>query len=101
VSPQRRLGPMLRGPGGDTFNSVYAGVPRASLVVVAATLPMFGLPAAGVLLILGIDQFLDMGRALTNVLSNGIATAVVAKWEDELEPEGHFRAIEVSEVPSD
>lgn len=62
-----------------------AGVPRASLVVVAATLPLFGLPASGMLLILGIDQFLDMGRALTNVLSNGIATAVVAKWEDELE----------------
>ncbi|QAU33437.1 dicarboxylate/amino acid:cation symporter [Janthinobacterium sp. 17J80-10] len=59
-----------------------AGVPRASLVVVAAVLPMFGLPDAGLLLILGIDHFLDMGRTVTNVLGNAIATAVVAKWED-------------------
>ena len=67
-----------------------AGVPRASLVVVAAVLPMFGLPEAGILLILGIDHFLDMGRTLTNVLGNAIATAVVAKWEGELDdiPEG-------------
>lgn len=61
-----------------------AGVPRASLVVVAATLPMFDLPAGGLLLILGIDQFLDMGRTMTNVIGNGLATAVVAKWEGEL-----------------
>lgn len=65
-----------------------AGVPRASLVVVAAVLPMFGLPEAGLLLILGIDQFLDMGRTATNVVGNGIATAVVAKWEGALRPEG-------------
>ncbi len=58
-----------------------AGVPRASLVVVAAVLPMFGLPEAGLLLIMGIDQFLDMGRTATNVIGNGIATAIVAKWE--------------------
>jgi Na+/H+-dicarboxylate symporter len=63
-----------------------AGVPRASLVVVAATLPAFGLPEAGLLLIMGIDQFLDMGRTATNVIGNGIATAVVAKWEGELAP---------------
>ena len=62
-----------------------AGVPRASLVVVAAVLPMFNLPAAGVLLILGADHFLDMGRTATNVLGNAIATAVVAKWEDAIE----------------
>ena len=61
-----------------------AGVPRASLVVVAAVLPTFGLPEAGLLLIMGIDQFLDMGRTLTNVIGNGIATAVVAKWEGAL-----------------
>jgi Na+/H+-dicarboxylate symporter len=61
-----------------------AGVPRASLVVVAAVLPMFGLPEAGILLILGIDHFLDMGRSATNVLGNTIATAVVAKWEQGL-----------------
>ena len=61
-----------------------AGVPRASLVVVAAVLPMFGLPEAGLLLIMGIDQFLDMGRTATNVIGNSIATAVVAKWEGAL-----------------
>ncbi|MFM9481540.1 cation:dicarboxylate symporter family transporter, partial [Streptomyces scabiei] len=53
------------------------------LVVVAATLEMFHLPAAGLLLVLGVDQFLDMGRSATNVLGNGIATTVVAKWEGE------------------
>jgi Na+/H+-dicarboxylate symporter len=62
-----------------------AGVPRASLVVIAAVLPMFGLPEAGLLLIIGIDQFIDMGRSATNVIGNTIATAVVAKWEGELE----------------
>jgi Na+/H+-dicarboxylate symporter len=61
-----------------------AGVPRGSLVVVAAILPMFHLPEAGILLILGIDQFLDMGRTATNVVGNGIATTVIAKWEGEL-----------------
>ena len=63
-----------------------AGVPRASLVVVAATLPLFGLPEAGLLLIMGIDNFLDRGRTATNVIGNGIATAVVAKWEGALGP---------------
>jgi Na+/H+-dicarboxylate symporter len=61
-------------------------VPRASLVVVAAVLPMFGLPEAGLLLVLGIDHFLDMGRTVTNVLGNAIATAVVAKWEKAIDP---------------
>ena len=61
-----------------------AGVPRASLVVIAAMLPQFNIPEAGLLLILGIDHFLDMGRSATNVLGNSIATAVVAKWEKEL-----------------
>lgn len=63
-----------------------AGVPRASLVVVAAVLPMFGLPEAGLLLVLGVDHFLDMGRTVTNVLGNAIATAVVAKWENAIDP---------------
>ncbi len=58
-----------------------AGVARASLVVVAATLPMFNLPEAGLLLIIGIDQFFDMGRTATNVVGNSVATAVVAKLE--------------------
>ncbi|MBP1886440.1 dicarboxylate/amino acid:cation symporter [Sinorhizobium mexicanum] len=62
-----------------------AGVPRSALVVVAAVLPMFNLPEAGVLLIMGIDHFLDMGRTATNVLGNAIATTVVAKWENALE----------------
>ena len=63
-----------------------AGVPRASLVVIAATLASFNLPEAGLLLIIGIDQFLDMGRSATNVIGNSLATAVVAKWEGERLP---------------
>ncbi len=61
-----------------------AGVPRASLVVVLATGAMFGLPAEGVGLILAIDVFCDMGRTMTNVLGNALATAAVSKWEGEL-----------------
>ena len=60
-----------------------AGVPRASLVVVAATLPLFGIPEAGLLLILAVDQFLDMGRSATNVVGNAVATAIIAKWEGD------------------
>ena len=63
-----------------------AGVPRASLVVIAATLSTFNIPEAGLLLILAVDHFLDMGRSATNVVGNSIATAVVAKWEKELGP---------------
>ena len=62
-----------------------AGVPRASLVVIAATLPTFGIPSAGLLLIFAIDQFLDMGRSATNVVGNAVASAVAAKWEGELQ----------------
>jgi Na+/H+-dicarboxylate symporter len=65
-----------------------AGVPRASLVVIAATLSSFNIPEAGLLLIIGIDQFLDMGRSATNVIGNTLATAVVAKWEGEKIHEG-------------
>lgn len=61
-----------------------AGVPRASLVVVLATGAMFGIPAEGVGLILAIDVFCDMGRTMTNVLGNALATAAVSKWEGEL-----------------
>src|ERR1700744_3448266 len=64
-----------------------AGVPRASLVVIAATLSQFGIPEAGLLMIMGIDTFLDMGRSATNVIGNSLATSVVAKWEGELGPE--------------
>ncbi len=63
-----------------------AGVPRASLVVIAATLGFFDIPEAGLLLILGIDHFLDMGRSATNVVGNAVASAVIAKWEGELDP---------------
>ena len=61
-----------------------AAVPRASLVVIAATLAQFNIPEAGLLLVLGVDQFLDMGRSGTNVVGNSVATAVVAKWEGQL-----------------
>ena len=64
-----------------------AGVPRASLVVIAATLATFNIPEAGLLLIIGIDQFLDMGRSATNVIGNSLATAAVGKWEGEMKPE--------------
>ena len=61
-----------------------AGIPRASLVVITATLAQFNIPEAGLLLLLGIDHFLDMGRSATNLVGNSIATAVIAKWEGEL-----------------
>ncbi|WP_055338048.1 dicarboxylate/amino acid:cation symporter [Ralstonia solanacearum] len=63
-----------------------AGVPRASMVVVAATLPLFGLPIEGMVLLLAVDQFIDMGRTTTNVVGNSIAAAVIAKWEGALAP---------------
>jgi len=63
-----------------------AGVPRASLVVIAATLAYFKLPEAGLALILAVDQILDMGRSATNVVGNSVASAVVAKWEKQLGP---------------
>lgn len=62
-----------------------AGVPRASLVVIAGTLATFNIPEAGLALLLGIDPLLDMGRSATNVVGNSIATAVVSKWENALE----------------
>jgi Na+/H+-dicarboxylate symporter len=64
-----------------------AAVPRASLVVITATLAQFGLPIEGVGLILGIDVFLDMGRTATNVVGNSVATSVITKWEGMLEVE--------------
>src|SRR5262249_1480149 len=70
-----------------------AGVPRASLVVIASTLSQFGIPEAGLLMIMGIDTFLDMGRSATNAIGNSLPTAGVAKWEggldagDELGPD--------------
>ncbi|MBA3705250.1 MAG: cation:dicarboxylase symporter family transporter [Bacteroidetes bacterium] len=61
-----------------------AGIPRASLVVIAGMLSHFNIPVAGLLLLLGIDQILDMGRSITNVIGNAVATAVISKWEGEL-----------------
>jgi len=61
-----------------------AGVPRASLVVIAATMAMFQIPEAGLLLILAVDHFLDMGRSATNVVGNAVASSVVARWEGDL-----------------
>ena len=65
-----------------------ASVPRASLVVIAATIGQFGIPESGLLLILGIDTLLDMGRTATNVVGNAVATSVIAKWEGKLGPPG-------------
>lgn len=61
-----------------------AAVPRASLVVVSATLTQFDLPVEGIAFILAVDHFMDMGRTATNVLGNAIATSVVTQWEGEL-----------------
>ena len=68
-----------------------AGVPRASLVVIAGMLSMFHIPGEGLLLLLAVDQILDMGRSATNVVGNAVASAVVAKWEGEkLTPKTHI-----------
>jgi Na+/H+-dicarboxylate symporter len=58
-----------------------AGVPRAALVVLTATLVQFQLPLEGAAILLGIDQIMDMGRTAINVMGNCISTAVVARWE--------------------
>lgn len=60
-----------------------AGVPRASLVVIAGMLSMFNIPGEGLLLLLAVDQLLDMGRSATNVIGNAVASAVVARLEGE------------------
>jgi proton glutamate symport protein len=61
-----------------------AGVPRGALVVLTATLGQFGLPLEGAVLLLGVDQLLDMGRTMVNVMGNCMATVVVARWEGQL-----------------
>jgi len=65
-----------------------AGVPRASLVVIAATLSLFNIPEAGLLMILAVDHFLDMGRSATNVVGNAVASVAVARWEGHLHEMG-------------
>ena len=74
-----------------------ASVPRASLVVISSTLAFFHIPEAGLLLILAIDQFLDMGRSGTNVVGNAVAATLVAKWEGALEPS---RSPEIEALPT-
>src|SRR6185312_3873161 len=78
--------PAMRAPLVPTSAGV-AGVPAASLVLIAPTRTQFNIPEAGLLMIMGIHTFLDMGRSATNVIGNSLATAVVAKWEGELAPE--------------
>ncbi|MBP7651750.1 MAG: dicarboxylate/amino acid:cation symporter [Phenylobacterium sp.] len=73
-----------------------AGVPRASLVVIAATLSYFNLPEAGLILILAVDHLLDMGRSATNVVGNSVAAAVVAKWEKQIELPEEDAAVKVA-----
>ena len=75
-----------------------AGVPRASLVVIAAVLPVFHLPEAGLLLILGVDHLLDMGRSATNVVGNSVAAVIVSRWENQLQA-GETEAV-TAEVPA-
>jgi Na+/H+-dicarboxylate symporter len=75
-----------------------AGVPRASLVIIAGTMAMFNLPAEGLALLLGIDQVLDMGRSATSVAGNAVATCVVSKWEGELDLNASHAPEEVKEI---
>ncbi|GAC1352179.1 MAG: glutamate/proton symporter GltT [Polyangiales bacterium] len=63
-----------------------AGVPRASIAILAGTLASFGLPLEGVTLILGVDELMDMARSMVNVIGNCLATMVIAKWEGALLP---------------
>ena len=64
-----------------------AGVPRAALVILAATVVSYNLPLEGVALVLGVDALMDMGRTATNVIGNCLASVVVAKWEGQLPPD--------------
>jgi Na+/H+-dicarboxylate symporter len=77
-----------------------AGVPRASLVVITATLSQFHIPEAGVLLILAVDHFLDMGRSATTVVGNAVASAVIARWEGELRPAEEIEALADTAPPT-
>jgi len=75
-----------------------AGVPRASIVVVAATLPLFGIPADGIALLLAADTFIDMGRTVTNVVGNSIACAVIAKFEAKRAEKRELRASTTQDI---
>jgi Na+/H+-dicarboxylate symporter len=70
-----------------------AGVPRASLVIIAGTMSLFNLPGEGLALLLGIDQILDMGRSATSVAGNAVATCVVSRWEGEADFTHHAKPV--------
>ena len=74
-----------------------AGVPRASLIVLAGTLASFNIPIIGVAILLGIDQILDMGRTAVNLIGNCVATVVIARWENEFDYEKMNKFIEESD----
>ncbi len=74
-----------------------AGVPRASLIVLAGTLASFNIPIIGVAILLGIDQILDMGRTAVNLIGNCVATVVIARWENEFDYEKMHKFIEESD----
>jgi proton glutamate symport protein len=76
-----------------------AGVPRASQVILAGTLATFNLPVEGVMLILGVDQLMDMGRTTINLIGNCLATVVMAQWEGEFSPKGPPQPV-APELPS-
>jgi proton glutamate symport protein len=78
-----------------------AGVPRSSLVVLSGTLPFFGLPLEGVAVILGVDELMDMARTTVNLVGNCLATAVMARWEGELNLEQPSPAAERLDAPSE
>jgi proton glutamate symport protein len=66
-----------------------AGVPRATLVVLMASAASLRIPTAAILVLLGIDTLMDMGRSAMNVIGNGMAAAVVARWEKEMPATGN------------
>jgi Na+/H+-dicarboxylate symporter len=77
-----------------------AGVPRSAMVVLAATLPYFHLPMAGVPLVLAVDHVMDMGRSSTNVFGNAVASLVVARWEGERKPQPGPKALSLAQAES-
>jgi proton glutamate symport protein len=76
-----------------------AGIPRASQVILAGTLVTFDLPLEGVILIIGVDELMDMARTTVNLAGNCLATAVVARWEGELQVAQGPRAASVQAPP--
>jgi len=76
-----------------------AGVSRAALVILLATVGSFGLPVEPVFILLGIDQLMDMGRTAVNVLGNCLATVVVARWEGEFPADSQISQLEANPIP--